>query len=81
MTTTKLPLVSCPSCGTMLDTATSVLGDAEPLDGDITICLKCGHIMVFENDQPRNLTDAEMHIIAGDQRIIAVQKARGKIIQ
>lgn len=81
MTTTKMPPTSCLSCGTRLNTTTSLFGDAEPSDGDITICLKCGHIMVFEDERPRNPTDAEMHMFAGDRRIIAAQKARGKVIQ
>jgi hypothetical protein len=55
--------------------------NTEPTDGDITICMKCGHIMVFEDNRPRNPTNAEMRIIAGNRRIIAVQKARGKIVQ
>lgn len=65
----------------MLDAATSMGEDAVPSDGDITICIKCGHIMAFENGLPRNLTDAEMLHIAGDRRIVALQKIRGKVIK
>ena len=79
MTMTKLSETACLSCGTPLNAATSMLQDAEPADGDITICFKCGHIMVFENNQPRNPTDAEMHMFAGDRRIIEVQKIRGEL--
>lgn len=74
-----LPPVPCPSCGERLDTATPMFADGVPVDGDITICLKCGHIMVFEDQRPRNPTDAEMRRMAGDRRIIKVQKARGKL--
>jgi hypothetical protein len=77
--TTSLPESACLGCGTLLDTATSLFEDAIPNDGDVTICIKCGHIMVFENNRPRNPTDVEMKDIAGNPRILAVQKARGKI--
>jgi hypothetical protein len=80
MTTTTMPTTPCPSCGELLDAATSMLEDAVPSDGDINVCIQCGHIMVFENGQPRNLTDAEMYQIAGDRRIIALQKVRGEVV-
>jgi hypothetical protein len=64
-----------------LEAATSIDGDAKPEDGDVSICLKCGHFMIFENSQPRNPTDAEMCDIAGDPRNITVQKVRGKIVK
>lgn len=76
-----LPETSCPNCGSTLNRATSLMGDHTPSDGDVTICLRCGHIMIFENDRPRNPTDAEMREIAGDPRIIAAQKLRGKIVK
>jgi hypothetical protein len=81
MTITRLPATPCLSCGELLDAATSMLGDNAPSDGDITICLQCGHIMAFENGQPRNLTAIEIRMIAGDRRIIALQKARGEIVK
>jgi len=81
MTTTKMSPTPCPSCGVLLEAATSTFEEATPSDGDITICIKCGHIMMFENNQPRDLTDAEMRMIAGDRRIIAAQKVRGKVIK
>jgi RNase P subunit RPR2 len=82
MTSTEMSPTPCPSCGVLLNAATSTFEeDATPSDGDITICLRCGHIMIFENNRPRDLTDVEMRMIAGDRRIIAVQKARGKVIK
>ena len=54
--------------------------EAIPSEGDVTICIYCGHISVFNTDLTlRNPTDEEIHIIAGDQRILKIQKARTKI--
>jgi hypothetical protein len=51
-----------------------------PKPGDITICISCGHLMGFKEDMSlRDLTDAEMLHVAGDERILAVQRARGII--
>ena len=56
--------------------------DAEPLlpkPGDFTICLACGHLMGFREDLTlRDLTSIEMLKVAGDKRILAVQRARGR---
>lgn len=60
---------------------TAIGTDASPAPGDITICLCCGHLMAFADDlSPRALTDAEMVAIAGDRRVLAVQHARGKVM-
>jgi hypothetical protein len=81
MTTTRTQAIPCPSCGKALDAATSVFDDAVPRDGDVSICFACGHIMVFEGGVPRNPTDTEMPDIAGDPRIIKLQRARGKVLR
>jgi hypothetical protein len=61
----------------MVDAATSVSGEHGPHPGNITICFACGHIMAFANDLTlRELTDEEMHAVAGNPEIIAVQKLR-----
>lgn len=67
----------CLSCGKKLDMATCIDSDSRPSEGDITICIQCGHIMAFSFDLSfRELTDDEMGVIAGDKRILAIQKAR-----
>ena len=48
-----------------------------PKPGDITLCIYCGHIMAFADDMGfRELTGEEMHAIAGDERILKIQRAR-----
>jgi hypothetical protein len=51
------PLISstpprlCPTCGAVLDRATSATGEqATPSAGDITLCLYCGHLLEFGPD-------------------------------
>jgi hypothetical protein len=71
---TRLPLSHCLSCGRELDAATSLHG-ATPNSGDITVCMKCGHVMAFADDLTvRALTDAEMYDIAGDKEVLTVQR-------
>ena len=74
------PECACPSCNRIFDRATGI-GQRQPKEGDITICIECGHLMAFNSNLTvRDLTDEEMHEVAGDPRIIAVQKARWKVL-
>jgi len=72
----------CLACGVQVDAVTAAFGDHTPTPGDMTLCLYCGHIMAFANDlRLRELTDAEAHAIAGDRKILAVQKARQEVMK
>jgi hypothetical protein len=74
---TKVPQCACLDCGKSLDAATSIFCDARPTAADITICIYCGHIMMFTNGLAlRNPTREEQIEIAGDKRILAIQRAR-----
>jgi Zn ribbon nucleic-acid-binding protein len=67
----------CPSCKKMLDGASAIDDDCEPSPGNVTICIYCGHIMAFADDLSfRELNDEEIRAVAGDKRILAVQRAR-----
>jgi hypothetical protein len=75
---TRTPESICPSCGKVFDVATDVTSDEGPSPGDISICLHCGHLMAFNDDLTvRELTSDEMHEVAGDPYVLALQKARG----
>lgn len=51
MTTTRLPLRLCPSCGTELSAATGVFDDeAKPEPDDPTVCMKCATVLRFTED-------------------------------
>ncbi len=76
MLQTRIAESQCLNCGKRLDCATHV-GPHQPKPGDATICLDCGHIMVFAQDMTlRNPTDEEMLTIAGDREILAAQNFR-----
>jgi hypothetical protein len=73
----KVPVSVCLGCGKRMDGATAIDHRKAPAPGNITICIGCGHIMAFGDDMRlRALTDAEMIEIAGDPRVVAVQRAR-----
>jgi hypothetical protein len=76
----KVQASRCKACGYRTDAATSVGSDAKPKPGDFTVCIRCGHVMAFDDKlKLRNLTSEEMNTIAGDARLLAIQFARGKI--
>jgi DNA-directed RNA polymerase subunit N (RpoN/RPB10) len=80
----RTPESKCFSCGVVIDTASSPfnnkLNPAKKLC--ITICLKCGHIMAYQRDFTlRELTNEEIILVAGDDKILRIQEARGKVIR
>jgi hypothetical protein len=76
-----MPDSACLSCGKRLDRATMSNGDHRPSPGNITICaFGCGHIMAFADDLSlRELTDNEIIDVAGDPRLVQLQKICGRI--
>lgn len=59
--TTRLPTVSCPTCGKTLDAATHPTEDVSPSPGDVTICIGCQDILIFTDELGlRNVTDADI---------------------
>jgi len=82
MASSDVPATACPGCGRRNDAATSVFSDSKPSPGSVSVCIACGHISVFNADLTlRNPTDAETREIAGDRRILAVQRARDQLMQ
>ena len=73
----KIEGCRCLSCKQLVDGATCVEGDLRPKPGDITVCIFCGHIMAYDvDDTLRELTPEEQISVAGDPRILRIQKAR-----
>jgi hypothetical protein len=57
----KLPVTRCTACGKILNGVSALDEDVAPSPGDATICISCGHLMVFADDlMLRDLTDAEV---------------------
>ena len=70
----------CPYCGYRCDSATMLGGNAAPSPGDVTICIECQSICVFDAKlKMRTPTDSEMYDIAGDRRIIMAQRALASV--
>lgn len=76
--TQQIPEAACIGCGCKTNAATPIGADnAFPQAGDATVCLQCGHIMVYNADLSlRDPIDKEMHAIAGDPRIVSFNKVR-----
>lgn len=80
MEATKLPGCVCTNCGKLVDGASSFETDRSPRPGDATICVYCGHLMVFDDTMKlRELNDQEIVELAGDPRLLLMQKVRGEI--
>lgn len=63
----RTPPVQCPQCKALLDAAASMdEGNTEPPDeGDITVCIYCGAVLMWEfNMQLTLLTEEELEEIA-----------------
>jgi hypothetical protein len=71
MLTTRLAEHHCPNCHTPLSAVTHPTTDATPSDGDFSVCLYCGHVLVIEGGCVRNPTDAEITEIAGNSDLKA----------
>jgi hypothetical protein len=50
MRETRTPLALCPECGYAFDAATHIGGRARPSPGDLSICLSCGTLLLFDDD-------------------------------
>jgi hypothetical protein len=73
--TTDVPESRCPSCGKLCDAATAVEKDNKPSPGDFSVCLDCGHVMIFDHDlRLRELRGEEFHTIAGDKELLLAQQ-------
>jgi len=51
MKTTRTKTSTCPNCEKKLDAHDSLGGDHSPAKGDISMCLKCGQMLEFQDPQ------------------------------
>jgi hypothetical protein len=73
----QFPGRQCVSCGKLNDSATDPLEEVQPIPGDVSICMYCGHISVFALDLTLREPDLEeARAIAADPEILAIQRAR-----
>lgn len=77
----KVAMSSCIACNYAMDGALGIGSEDSPAPGDLTICLRCGHLMSYSDElKLRELTDKEAYEAAGDKLVLAAQKARGKAL-
>lgn len=73
----KLPQAYCLNCKCSLNAASHVGGEDKPAPGDSTVCIRCGHVMIFtENWGLRELTADENKWAESDEKIQAIKKAQ-----
>jgi len=78
MTETRVPESICPSCGAPNDGASHP--DGKPSEGDLSICMYCGHLAIFRADlRLRDPTVAELEIIRHDERVQTMLRLRLKM--
>ena len=62
---TRTPKQPCPACGTLLDSASDMESDAVPEPNDVSVCLRCGVPLVFNQDMSlRRMTTDEVDELA-----------------
>ncbi len=67
----------CLKCQVEIDAATCVTAAAKPADGDLNICVYCGHLMAFTADTTlRELTPEERKLCDGNKMVQAALKAQ-----
>lgn len=72
MNTTRHPATTCPHCGYKIDAASPPEGQAEPSEGDFSVCLKCAGLMVFTHDMTlRKFGQADYEELTGDTNLCA----------
>jgi len=70
----KMPECACPHCGHKFNAATSPTGDDRPNPGDISVCIECRKISVFNDDlTTRKPSGEELMKFARDPRITLTQ--------
>jgi len=90
VTTYSHPVMACPNCGVKLDAATDVIAEGPPAPGDLSICIDCMSLLVYDWENTiRLMTDDELALLALNypqifrllcdaQNAIAAVKADGK---
>lgn len=58
----------CPGCGTKVNAATGTDGVSVPVAGDLSVCFKCGTLLVFNKDLSVSLLDLEQ-LVSLDQDV------------
>ena len=65
----QVPVTTCPLCGHKFDKAGGVNCEEAPKEGDVTICIMCAGVLIFDRSRKaRAATDAERYEILRHSR-------------
>lgn len=79
----KIPKDQCPECGYVIDSTSEAYnyGGARPQSGDISMCLSCGYLSVFNEDLTRRRpTKEEAESIQRAPEVKKAQRARDMVV-
>ena len=71
-------LTLCPWCFVQHELATGLFGARAPVEGDATLCIRCGEISVFDSKAwggLRKPSEAERDVLNRDRRIFDLRRA------
>lgn len=67
----RVPYDRCTKCRAILSAAISPKSDEVAKPGDLSMCLYCGHLMVFgENRKVRDLSLVEIEKLRSDEKMM-----------
>lgn len=70
----KTPLNLCAVCNHELDGATQVGGENKPNPGDVSICVRCANVAVFDDDLKLRQPTAEEQKLFDEDLLISEAK-------
>jgi hypothetical protein len=77
----RVPLSLCPQCGQKLDGASTPDGPDLPDPGDVSVCIYCSSILVFDAELKLALPSPAMldEILAEDPRLVTFVQAATEV--
>lgn len=84
MKSTDIPQQPCPQCGRVMELASSLTSDdAVPSCGDVTICIGCGAVMMFDFAMRVQVLspDAIKDLPQGVRRVLVAAEANRVIVK
>jgi hypothetical protein len=81
MRTTRVPVSPCPTCRAPNDAAMDADGEARPVPGDLTVCVQCATVVVYDDELQLQLPSPDLVLdadtkVALDRIVRAVQLLR-----
>lgn len=83
LTDHPIPQYHCPKCGTELTSATNITSreQAPPAAGDVTICIACGHTMMFTiGNTLREMSKSELARARKNPELRQAERVRRQVV-